>query len=231
MLTDGDHPCPSREAPGWLVFWPWLTDFESLPRALFFSAFFFSPESHPKDTGRRGGNRHEKNSLHLSRLCGEHKTTSALLTAEVCFSLIRRLRRKFYLDGFLLCSGDHLLQGDVLVKAAYGNSLSSQLLGMQETDFFLENFQCSAWDSLNRQGVVGGVCMCVQGCACPVYVTYLILENQYEIVSAYFLTCLFKPIYSLLQAFPRSEIRRRAFLTHLSHVTMQLPQRKKYSLQ
>lgn len=72
------------------------------------------------------------------------------------------------------------------MKAAYGNSLSSQLLGTQETDFFLENFQCNAWNSLNKQGVVGAVCTCVQGCVCPVYVTYLILENQYEIVSPYF---------------------------------------------
>lgn len=116
LSTGTDHSCPSREATGWLVFWSWLTFSESLPSALFSSALFFSPESCPRDTGGQRKNRREKNPPHLSRFYGEHKATSTLLTDEVCFSLIRRLRHKFYLVGFLLCSGDHFLKGDVLVN-------------------------------------------------------------------------------------------------------------------
>lgn len=83
VLIDGDRSCPSRNKRGWLVFWSRWTIFESLPSVLFFSAFFSSPESHPGGHRKEGFPLLEKNSPHLSRFCGEHKTTSTLLTDEV----------------------------------------------------------------------------------------------------------------------------------------------------
>lgn len=115
VFVDGDHSCPSREATGWFVFGSWWL-FLRACQVFIFQCFIFLSWIPTKGHRKEGKNRHEKNSPHLTRFCGEHKTTSTLLTDEVCFSLIRRLRRKFYLDGFLLCSGDRFLQGHGLVN-------------------------------------------------------------------------------------------------------------------